>query len=416
MTGPIHIIGGGIIGLCSAYYLNKAGYEVTVVDASDLKDGTSFGNAGMIVPSHFIPLAAPGIISKGIRWMFDAKSPFYIKPRLNLELLQWLWKFYRSCSNKHVTESVHLLKDYNELSRQLYKDIINELGGGLEFHERGLMMLCQTQKALSEELVVADMANQIGVQAKILEQPAIQDMNPDCKVQALGGIWYPGDAHLYSNQFMLSLVGYLKKQGVKFLLKTKVTNINTKRGKIESIQIGGNETIQTDQLVLACGTWTKHLLNKIGIKILLQDGKGYSITLTEASSRPTIPSILTEAKVAMTPMGNDLRITGTLELSNLSKQINTKRVQGFLEAVPNYFPSIQPNTKPPKEEIWSGYRPCSPDGIPYMGKSSHYDNLIVATGHAMMGMSLGPASGKLVAEIICGSETSLPLDKMSLER
>ncbi len=412
----IHIIGGGIIGLCSAYYLNQTGYRITVIDSSDISDGTSFGNAGMIVPSHFIPLAAPGIISKGMRWMFDSKSPFYIKPRLNFELMQWLWKFYRSCNKGHVTNSIYLLRDYNELSKELYRNLAKELGDQVDFQERGLMILAKTQQALAEERMVASLAQKIGILTEELNLSAIQRKNPDTEVDVLGGVWYPGDAQVYSNQFMILLVNYLKKAGVKFKINSQVIDLNVHHGKVTNIKLASGENIQTNQVVMAAGAWSKVLLNRIGIKILLQDGRGYSITIPNAHSRPTIPSILSEAKVAMTPMGDDLRITGTLEISNLSTKINSKRVQGFLEAVPEYFPSIVPNPLPPREQIWTGYRPCSPDGIPYMGGSSKYSNLVVATGHAMMGMSLGPASGKLVAELIDGKETSIPVKQMHPER
>jgi D-amino-acid dehydrogenase len=408
----VHIIGGGIIGLCSAYYLNQLGYKTTVIDASDITDGTSFGNAGMIVPSHFIPLAAPGIISKGIRWMFDPKSPFYIKPRLNFELMQWLWKFYRSCHPKHVTDSIYLLKDYNELSKELYKNISKVLGDQVDFQERGLMMLCKTSKSLNEEQNVAALALKIGIQAEALNLSTIQAKNPDTQVNVLGGVWYPGDAQVYSNQFMRLLVNHLKTEGVLFKINSPVIDLNALNGNLTTIKLATGELIPTDQVVIAAGAWSGQLMNKLGHRMLLQDGRGYSITLPNAHSRPTIPSILSEAKVAMTPMGNDLRITGTLEISNLSKQVNSRRVQGFLEAVPQYFPTIQPDPRPAPEHIWTGYRPCSPDGIPYMGRSSKVRNLVVATGHAMMGMSLGPASGKLVAEIIDNKKSSLPLKQM----
>lgn len=411
-TNSVHIIGGGIIGLCSAYYLNQKGYEVTILDSTDINDGTSFGNAGMIVPSHFIPLAAPGVIAKGIRWMFSSKSPFYIKPRLNFELVQWLWKFYQACNQQHLANSVHMLRDYNELSKLLYKEISNELGSSVDYREEGLMMLCKSNQAFEEEIAIARLAQDIGLEAVTLDEAQVQAKHHNTMVQVRGGVWYPGDAQVYSNRFMDLLKKELLHRGVRVITGCKVVRLVEHKGLINGLITSASENIPIDQLVIAAGAWSKKLLKTAGITLLLQDGKGYSITLNDVTNRPDIPSILSEAKVAITPMGNDLRITGTLEISNLSPAINRKRIQAFLEAVPQYFPSIQPNPRPSVEQIWTGYRPCTPDGIPYMGRINKYSNMIIATGHAMMGMSLGPASGKLVSEIIAGKKTSLAIEQM----
>ena len=175
------------------------------------------------------------------------------------------------------------------------------------------------------------------------------------------------------------------------------------------------EKINVENLIIAGGSWTSKILKFLGIKMLLQDGKGYSVTLNKPAHNLTIPSILSEAKVAMTPMGNDLRIGGTLEISNLSPKINLSRLKGILESVPTYYPELKPEL-PPAERIWHGFRPCSPDGLPYLGRSKKYKNLVIATGHAMMGLSLGPASGKLVSEIIQNTSASLDLTLLDPNR
>jgi len=394
----VSIIGAGIIGLCSAYYLQAAGLEVEVIDQSDLSEGCSFGNAGMIVPSHFVPMATPGVITKGLRWMFDTKSPFYIKPRLSLELAQWLWKFYQSCTPAKVERAIPALRDLSLLSKKLYQDLAKHSALDFNYEEAGLMMLLKKPKSRQEEMETAEKANAIGIAAKVLNAEEVKQYETGTKTDIIGGIFYPGDAHLYPNRLMQQLITFLKKQGVTFRGNTKVTGFDYDHQKVQNIKI-----------ILAGGSWTPRLLKWLGINMLLQDGKGYSVTLTDQEERPRIPSILTEAKVAITPMGKDLRIGGTLEISNLSSKINKNRVAGIIEAVPKYYPEIQiPN--PDTSAVWHGFRPCSPDGLPYIGTSKKFTNLVLATGHAMMGLSLGPATGQLITEIIQGHSPSVSID------
>ncbi len=402
----VTIIGAGIIGLCSAYYLQEAGYEIEIIDKSDLSDGCSYGNAGMITPSHFIPLAAPGVIAKGIRWMFDAKSPFYVKPRLNLELAQWLWQFYRSCSKSKALQAAPVLRDLNVFSKLCYRELATNPDLDFNFEEQGIMMLFKNKKAQQAEIETAELANELGVEAKVLAHGALQRYEKNLKLDVLGGVFYPGDAHLYPNQLMQQLIHYLKQRKVQFRGKTMVKNFRTENNQVTAIQTLSGETIPVDNLLIAGGSWTPKILQTLGIKILLQDGKGYSVTLKNPVNRPSIPSILAEAKVAMTPMGDDLRVGGTLEISNLSPKINPKRVEGILESVPHYYPELKIGPAS-TQDVWYGFRPCTPDGLPYIGKIKPYKNLSIATGHAMLGLSLGPVTGKLVSEIYQGKKLSI---------
>ncbi|MDF1695757.1 MAG: FAD-dependent oxidoreductase, partial [Saprospiraceae bacterium] len=394
----IHIIGGGVIGLCAAYFLNKEGVKVTVIDKTDLSDGTSHGNAGMIVPSHFVPLASPGVISQGIKWMFDSKSPFYVKPRLNIELAQWMWRFYKSCTRKNVNRAIPVLFDFNQLSKQLYKEFSEMKDFSFCFEEKGLLMLYQSVQQEKEEKEMAEKAHAIGLEADLLSGEEIQNIEPGIKLSAKGGLFFPGDAHLYPNTFLQQLILYLKQKGVQFNTGATVEDFSTSNGKVESLRMSDGKQISIDNILLCGGSWTGKMLKKLGIKLDLQDGKGYSITLPNPPIKPSIPTILSEAKVAVTPMGDDLRIGGTLEISNFSTQININRLKGIIENVPKYYPELQLDI-PKKEEVWYGYRPCTPDGMPYVDQSAIFTNLFVGTGHGMMGMSLGPATGKMLCEL-----------------
>lgn len=415
MPNHIHIIGGGIIGLTSAWYLLDEGYEVTIIDKGDLLDGTSHGNAGMIVPSHFIPMAAPGVISQGIKWMFDSSSPFYIKPRLNLELVQWLWKFYRSCNASHVKKCMPVLYQFNEWSKDLYRDFSNDERFSFCFEEKGLLMLYKTKHQEEDEIEMAQKANQLGIGAEVLSATSLKELEPNIDLDVKGGVYFPGDAHLYPNRFISHLQKQLQERGAKFLTHTEVVDINHNNGMISQLVLSNDNRIDVNQVVLSGGSWTAQLLKKVGVKLLLQDGKGYSFTIKNANLKPNIPTILTESKVAVTPMGDDLRIGGTLELGGLSKNINQNRLDGIINSIPKYYPQLKIK-KEDVRDVWLGYRPCTPDGMPYIGRTKSLSNLIVATGHGMMGMSMGPATGKIVSEIASDKKTKIDLSLFSVER
>ena len=409
----IHIIGGGIIGLCTAYYLTEAGAEVEIIDKGELLDGCSFGNAGMIVPSHFVPLAAPGVIAKGIKWLFDSKSPFYIKPRLNLELLQWLWQFYKSCTPQKVAVAVPHLKELNEFSKGLYRELHQQFQ--FSFEEKGLLMLYQSKKAEKEEAAVAEKAHELGLEAQILDASAAQALEKQTKLNVRGAVYYPGDAHLYPNALMYNLQQYLLAKGVRIHNKTSVLDFDIQNKHIAALHTSAGRRIPTDRVVLAAGSWSAKLAGKLGLRLLLQDGKGYSVTIDRADNSPGIPAILTEAKVALTPMDQFLRVGGTLEISNFNPTVNRNRLSGIVEAVPRYYPDVAMEASA-NRPVWHGFRPCSPDGLPYIGCSATYKNLVFATGHAMMGLSLGPATGKLVAQLLAGNSTSLDVEPYHAER
>ncbi len=405
----VHVIGGGIIGWSTAWYLRKAGFEVTIIEKEARPEGCSYGNSGIIVPSHFIPLAAPGVIEKGLKWMFDAKSPFYIKPKISLELLQWLWRFYRSCREEKVKKVMPVLLEFNVLSKSLYQEIATEEGFDFFMEKKGLMMLFKTPSARKEEEMIVDKARQLGMDAHMVDATGLANFHPQMKLDVLGASYFPSDAHINPNQFMHQIRARGMETGIRQISNVAVRGFETHKGSVSSISTSDGKKLPVKEVVLAAGGWTAILARQLGIKLLLQGGKGYSITLQGPIPKPEMPVILTEAKVALTPLRDQLRIAGTMEIGGLKNEIHLKRMQGILESVPRYFPNLQP-AMPAKDQIWHGFRPCSPDGLPFIGRHPRYHNLVLATGHAMMGMSTGPATGLLVSEILQGKKTSMGME------
>ncbi|MEZ0485270.1 NAD(P)/FAD-dependent oxidoreductase [Fibrella aquatica] len=410
----IGVIGGGIVGLCSAYYLHKEGHRVTLFDQAPIADGCSFGNAGMIVPSHIIPLAQPGMIAKGMRWMLKSTSPFYVKPRLNADLMRWGWLFYRHANTQHVNRSIPVLRDLSLLSKTLYQDLAANGDLTFEWQERGLFMLYKTAGAEHEMAEEADIANRAGIEAQLLNGQQVQDMEPDTRVDVRGGILYPGDAHLNPNELIQSLVTYLKREGVSIQDNQAVTGFGKTGSRITSVQTAEG-AVEVDNVVVAGGAWSADIARQLGISLSLQGGKGYSFMLRNLTKNVRIPAIMLEARATATPMGSDLRFAGTLEVAGTDMSVNMNRVKGIVQSINNYYPDI-PVEMPVVDTVWRGLRPCSPDGLPYVGTSEKFENLIMATGHGMMGLSLGPATGKLVSELASNSVTSLDLAPFSPSR
>ncbi|TAE27823.1 MAG: FAD-dependent oxidoreductase [Cytophagales bacterium] len=410
----IGIIGGGIIGLCSAYYLQQAGHRVTVFNSGPLLDGCSMGNAGMIVPSHIVPLAQPGMIAKGMRWMLRSTSPFYIKPRLNADLLRWGWLFYQHATPEHVERSIPVLRDLSLLSKRLYQNLAQSGNVDFGWHERGLLMLYKTATAEHEMAEEADLANHAGVEALILNGQQVQDREPNTRVEVRGGVLFPGDAHLNPGQLVQSLVVFLRAQGVEVLENTPVLELQKTNGRVTALRTEAGEH-PVDAVVVAGGAWSAEMARQLGLRLPLQGGKGYSFMIDGAGPSVQIPAIMLEARATATPVGLNLRFAGTLEVAGTDLRVNPNRVRGIVQSINNYYPDI-PVQMPQIESVWRGLRPCSPDGLPYIGRLKTHENVVLATGHGMMGISLGPATGKLVAETLTGTQTSLDLNVFNPER
>lgn len=408
------VAGGGVIGLCTAYYLNKAGHEVTLIDKGDLKHGTSFGNAGYISPSHFIPLASPGIVAKGLQWMLSSSSPFYIKPRLNMDLIRWALTFWKRSGKSTMERNIPHLNNILHLSRELTSSIRNELGNQFRMEEKGCFMLYKSALTEKHEIELAKEAAALNIETRIFSAKEIQDMEPEVEVNVRGGVLYPIDAHLHPGDLMQTIHDHLQQSGVKFHLETTITGFEKQGRKVTKVLTDKGD-FTGDEIVLATGSWLPVTSRDLGIDLLLQAGKGYSMTFDAVEKNLHYPAILVDDRVAMTPMGADLRMGGTMEISGIGSPMLMKRVQAIFKAAKNYYPDL-PVTFPAQDKIWYGLRPLSPDGLPYIGRHSTYDNIVLAGGHAMLGLSLAAATGKLVEEIVGGVETSIDISAFNVER
>lgn len=400
--------------MSSAYYLNKAGHQVTVIDKSDITAGASFVNAGYITPSHIIPLASPGMIVKGIKWMFNSSSPFYMKPRWDPDFFRWSWYFHKSSTPAKVAKAIPVIKDINILSRSLFEDIhaSGDLGE-FQLERKGLLMLYKTDKAGEDELDVAQKASFLGLEVKTLDQTELKKLEPNVVLDVKGAIHYECDRHTTPTEFMPKMVKYLRDAGVDLKTNEEVLEISTSGGRITEIRTS-KASYNADEVVLAAGSWSSKISKQMEVKLPLQAGKGYSINVKK-STGIGIPAVLMEVKAAVTPMQGFTRFAGTMEFSGINDTIRKERVEAIAKAAKSYYPEIEISMED-KANAKSGLRPVSPDGLPYIGRSKAYNNLVFATGHAMMGWSLGPATGKLVSEIIDNKKTSMDIAPFDPDR
>lgn len=396
------VVGGGVIGLCIALEARRRGLEVTLLrrEQEDGQDTCSNGNAGMVVPSHFVPLAAPGMIAKGMRWMLNPESPFAVRMAPDPRLLRWAWLFNLHCNQKHVEARQHLLRDLNLESRALFSNMAAEMDFPLE--PRGLLMMCHTPEGLARESAVAAEAEKLGLEVRVLNREGVQALNPDITIDATGAVHYLQDAALDPGAFVAALLSHARAAGVKIESGIEITDISRSANRIESLVADGQH-FKADEFVIAGGVWTTRLLALMGIDLPMQPGKGYSLTLKNPPEMPSVCAILSEAHIAVTPMGQSLRVAGTMEVGTWDLRVRNGRVRGILRGLQRFFPKLEPKLF---EGVtpWAGLRPVSPDGLPYIGRWPATGNLTVATGHAMMGLSLAPVTGRLVCEILEGKE------------
>jgi D-amino-acid dehydrogenase len=415
MSRRVLLVGGGVVGLCAAYACAQKGHRVTVVErGAPERDGCSFANAGMVVPSHIVPLASPGVVEQGLRWMWNPASPFHVKPRLSGDLIDWGWKLWRAATAEHVERAAPVLRDLHLASRACYEQWAAQWDNAFELVERGLLMLCRTERGLEEETAAAATARRLGIAADVLTPAQVAALEPGLRMTIAGGVHYPLDAHLTPHKLMAALRRECERMGVELRHHTEVRGWRASGRRLEAVETAAG-AVPADEFVLCGGIWSMGLARELCLRLPMQAGKGYSLTLDNPPARPRTCAILSEARVAVTPMASALRFGGTMEIAGVDESVNPVRIEGIVRSVGAYFPDFAPSTFA-SAAVRTGLRPCSPDGLPYIGRFGRFENLLTGTGHAMMGLSLAPITGKLIAELVSGEAPSCAIEALSPDR
>ena len=408
MSGKrVIVAGGGIIGLFTAYYLLKRDYKVTIIDEGEVpgKQSCSYANAGMIVPSHFTPLASPGVIGEGLKSLVSPHSPIGIKPSVKPEFLNWMWKFYLSSRGKGLDEKSSLLAELNLRSRKLYIDYEKEtsLCSGLKLS--GIQMVCLSKKTFAQEARKAEIAGKIGIPCEIWDNEELNKNNPGINARTRGAVYYPFDGIIDPVLLLRGLAGKLKEYGVDILDNHRVEGIMTEDSVITGVY-GKDFSYSADIFVLASGFSLNKMLRGLDLHIPIAGGKGISFRTEISEGIPSIPSLLQDQHIAITPYKDYVRVASGFSIQKRPDQSYSVDEGSVIKGIQRNF-SGWPDTVIRDEYRWAGVRPLTPDGLPVIGRTHKYRNLYISGGHAMIGLSLAPVSGSIIAGMIDGEEPDL---------
>ncbi len=403
------VLGAGAIGLSAARRLARKGARVEVLDARGPAGAASAGNAGLISPSHSVPLAAPGMVAMGLKYLLDPAGPFRLTPRLDPHLWSWLWRFARHCTAAHVDRALPILGALLQRSRALMDEEARELGP-IHYETKGLALLWNTPACHHDLLHEAELGHRVGLEARDLGAADLVALDPAFD-GAKGALYWPGDAHLDPKTYTEALAKDFEAHG-GLLRRVDALALVMEDGQFRGVRTPEG-LFEAEDCLVAAGAWSAKLLRPHGFALPLEAGRGFSLTFPGNAPNLKVPAILSEARVAVTPMGGRLRLGGTMELSGLDETLVPRRLKALAEAWPQYGLKA-PVGDASKAEPWSGLRPCSADGLPYLGRVA--PNLAVATGHSMLGISLAAVTGELMADLMRGVKPSLDLAPLDPRR
>lgn len=404
MAQRVVVIGGGVIGTSCAYYLNQAGWTVSIVEQKTVGSGASHANCGYVSPSHVLPLAGPGVMGRTLKAMFSPNSPFSIKPRFDPTLWSWLLRFAGRCNESDMLEAGRAINAMLSESRRLYDELFATEKLDVEWQTLGLLFTFLTKAAMEHHgHTVHLLTEKFGMRADKYEGDAVSKLEPALKTGLAGGWHYPGDAHLRPDKLMSSWRKLLESRGVTIhencefrgfaSMNQQATRAITSTGEFEA-----------DAFVIATGAWTPLLNQQLGCKILIQPGKGYSMTMARPAKCPTIPLMFEEHRVAVTPMQSGYRLGSIMEFAGYDSSISPRRMEMLRAGASHY---LQEPTAEPVLEKWYGWRPMTPNSMPIIDRPKSFGNVLVSAGHNMLGLSMATGTGRLVADLLCERPTAI---------
>jgi len=402
--GHAIVVGGGFIGAASAYYLSLAGWQVTIVEQNTFGSGCSHGNCGFVSPSHVLPLAVPGAARMAAKSLLTPNSPFKIRPRLDPALWSWLWRFMRRCNERDVLESAAGIQPLLVSARKLYDELFATEAIDCEWQTRGLLFVFQHAAALDKHIAADErLADPLRPHAKRFNADELQALEPALKPGLAGGLLYECDAHLRPDRLVAGWRAVLERRGVQIRENCRVDGVAGESGTARVLATSKGP-LSADAFVFALGAWTPLLNRHLGCKIPIQPGKGYSMTMPRPAICPTYPMLLEEHRVAVTPMQSGYRLGSTMEFAGYDATLNPKRLELLRRGASHYL--REPYCEPVVEQ-WCGWRPMTYDSRPIIDRSPAWQNVWIAAGHNMLGLSMSPATGRLIAELLAGEEPHL---------
>ena len=400
------VVGGGIIGVCAAYYLARGGAAVTLLEEHQVGGpmASSYGNIGLLVPSHSTPVAEPRVISRGLRWLFDPDSPLYVRPRWDADLARWLLRFRAACTAERCAAAEPILRRWQTASLELFAQLAAELPAEVDFERKGGLFLYRGEPSWREAVATVRAEQEAGIDVGLVEQDELRVLVPAVLPAVVGAVHYRSDGRIIPDRFVRALAAAAAGHGAVLHQQATVFGLERRGATVHAVHTSLG-ALHPSTVVLATGALSPRLGRDAGLRIPVQPAKGYSITVRRPAACPDIPLHLHDERVVVTPFGTDrMRMGGTLELAGDDRSVNLRRVAAVRRALPRYLDGME---ELEVLEIWRGMRPLSADSLPILGRAKGVDNLVLATGHGMIGVSLGPATGRAVAELVLGQPPSL---------
>jgi D-amino-acid dehydrogenase len=409
------VIGGGAIGAASAYYLAADGWDVTLVERGEVGRGCSYGNACLIVPSHAHPLPQPGVVGEALRWLLRPDGPVYIRPRLDPGLAAWLWRFWRTCTPAAAARAHEALVALGRFSLAQYEDLARTVARSVFFRRGGLLHVYLGARAVAHAQAEQARYAAEGFPGRMLVRDDLLALEPALSPRVGAGLYLDGEAHGDSYAFVRTLADAAAARGARVVTGVAAQHISTGSGRVIGVRVDGarGEDLPADVVVLAAGAWSPALAAPLGLRIPMQPAKGYSCTVRPAGPAPSVPLYVVGRRVAITPLGDRLRFGGTLELAGYDVRIDARRYGAVVAAAREV---LREDLRWDQEEAWCGLRPLTPDGLPLIGRVPGLEGAIVATGHAMLGFTLAPGTGRVVADLAAGRSPAVPLDAFRVDR
>jgi len=409
------VVGGGVIGVCCAYFLAKRGARVTVLERDEIGKGASYGNAGSIAPGH-TPINKPGRVKQALKSLFDPLSPLYVAPRADPELARWLWTFSRTCTEHHLESSMRIMGPLGRATRELFDALVEQEKLECCFRREGYYEIYLTKRGLEAGTKEAAFLARFGFHPEVLPGDALREREPAMNREVLGGVFYPEAATVNPYRFVLELAKRAKNNGAVFQTSTEVAEVRTIDGRVRGVRMQNGEIMEAETVILATGAYGSPLMRHLGLRFPLQAAKGYHRDCESREGQPPVlrqACVLGENMVFCTPMDGFVRFAGTLEFSGINHEIRRPRLEQLTNASRRYLNSAEHVTF---RSEWCGLRPCLPDGLPAIGPLARYPGLFIATGHAMLGLTLAPVTGKLIAEYVLDGSPAMDLAGLSPDR